>query len=225
MKLKSVMTARAVWLFDINDLNPKGKSIFPDLFDWLKEQYHFQKIPQSMEDRNAQGGLTFTSGDFQVKEEIFIDVGLEVYNDGLVAITRSSTADGEIFLSSLTDSLSKEYSLVFDTSMVRRKMYLSEVNVELTGSLSKISEPLNAFAKSISLAVGMNPQHGFELTGLIFGGDPISLPLSQHLLSGFQLERKAQAPFTENRYYSKAPLPTDKHLSLLEELEKIAMST
>jgi hypothetical protein len=220
MNLKSVMMARAIWLFDINDLNPKGKSIFPDIFEWLKDQYHFQKVPGSMDDKNQQGGLTFTNGEFQVKEEIFIEISLELYNDGFVATSKSSTADSERFLSNLMDSLSEEYSLVFAPSMIRRKVYVSELNVETTGSLAKFNGALNSFSKSISTTLGIDPEHGFELTGLIFGTDPTVLPISQQF-SGFQLERKIQAPFSENRFYSKAPLPTDKHMELLDKLENL----
>jgi hypothetical protein len=221
VKLKSVVMARAIWLFDTLDLNPKGKSLFPELFDWLKDQYHFEKIPKSVEDRDQHGGFSFTSGEFQVKEEIFIQIDLAVYNDGLVATTKSSTNDSEAFLSNLLDSLSKEYSLVFNPSMIRRKMYLSEINVETTGSLSRTSPAINDFAGKISSALGFTGELGFQPTGLIFGIDTTALPLSKQLFSGFYFERKVGAPFSENRFYSKAPLPTHQHLALLEELEKI----
>ena len=36
MELLNVQKARSVWLFDSNDLNPRGRSIGTDLFEWIK---------------------------------------------------------------------------------------------------------------------------------------------------------------------------------------------
>jgi hypothetical protein len=223
MKLKSVMLARAIWIFDIQDLNPKGKSIFPDLFDWLRDQYHFEKFPKSIDDRDQHGGWAFSEGEFQVKEEIFIKVDLAIYNDGLVATTRSSTSDSEAFLANALELLCEDYSLLFDPQMIRRKLYLSEINVAVEGSLRAINPALGEFSKKISSALSLDGEVGFQPTGIIFGIDQTALPTSKQLFSGFGFERKAGAPFSENRFYSKAPLPTDQHLKLLEELERTMM--
>jgi hypothetical protein len=223
MKLKSVMMARAIWLFDIQDLNPKGKSIFPEVFDWLKDQYHFAKFPKSIDERDQQGGWAFSEGDFQVKEEVFIGADLGIYNDGLVATTRSSTNDSEAFLANVLELICKDYSLTFDSQMIRRKMYLSEINVTAEGSLSLINPALSEFARKISSVLTLEGGLGFQPTGIIFGSDQTITPISKQLFAGFYLERKVGAPFSENRYYSKAPLPTDQHLGLLEEFERTFM--
>jgi hypothetical protein len=223
MKLKSVITARAIWLFDIQDLNPKGKSIFPDLFEWLKEQYHFGKFPKAIDDRDQHGGWAFSDGDFQVKEEIFIAADLAIYSDGLVATTHSSTSDTEAFMENVLESACKDFSLVFDPQMVRRKMYLSEINVTAEGSLSVINPALSEFARQISSALSLDGAQEFQPVGISFGSDQTITPISKQLFTGFSLERKIGAPFSENRYWSKAPLPTDQHLSLLEEFERTLM--
>ncbi|MBZ5515687.1 MAG: hypothetical protein LAN62_12765 [Acidobacteriia bacterium] len=220
MKLLSVTTARAIWLFDIQDMNPKGKSIFPDLLDWLKGEYHFQKFPKSTADRDEHGGLAFSEGDFQIKEEIF-DVAMSIYNDGLVATTQSSTDESEAFLVNVLDLACKEFSLKFDTSMIRRRMYLSEINVILDGSLSRINPNVEAISEEISAALSLDKASGFQLTGLILGADLTTLPPSKQVFSGFVIERKVGAPFSENRFWSKAPLPTNRHLELLNQFEKI----
>jgi hypothetical protein len=215
------MVARAIWLFDIRDMNPKGKSIFPELFDWLKDQYNFAKFPKSTAEVDQQGGWSFSDGQFQAKEEVFIDADLAVYNDGLVATTRSSTNDSEAFLENVLESACKDYSLVFDHSMIRRKMYLSEINVKANGSLSRINPTFDEFVGKISSALGFDSKTGFQLTGVIFGADQTALPMSMQIFSGFAFERKVGAPFSENRFYSKAPLPTHLHMELLEEFEKL----
>jgi len=221
VKLFSVMTARAIWFFDIQDMNPKGKSIFADLSEWLKDQYHFEKFPKSTDERDEHGGLAFMRGEFQVKENTFIPVDLGIYSDGLVATAQSSTNDSEAFLKDLLDSACKEFSLIFNDSMVRRKMYLSEINIKFDGSLDHMNPSLKQFAGKILSILGLDAKSQFQVTGMIFGADQISLPLSKQLFSGFVLERKGGAPFSENRFYAKAPLPTHQHLELLEELERL----
>src|SRR5207248_11230692 len=96
MQLLNVITARSVWLFDIAELNPRGKALFPDLFEWLKEAYDFQKVPSSLTDVDDTKAFVFSNGQYQAKEEIFVHVELKIYNDGLMANTQSSTRDTEI---------------------------------------------------------------------------------------------------------------------------------
>jgi hypothetical protein len=38
-------------------------------------------------------------------------------------------------------------------------------------------------------------------------------------IAPFSITRRAESRFSENKYFSEAPLPTDIHISLLEEFE------
>jgi hypothetical protein len=38
--------------------------------------------------------------------------------------------------------------------------------------------------------------------------------------AAFTIDRRAGKLFSENRYFSNAPLPKDEHIELIEELEK-----
>src|SRR6266446_285007 len=98
MELLNIVTARAVWLFDISELNPSGKTIFPDIFEWLKDAYNFDSAPKSITDVDSTKAFVFSRGTFQVREEIFVDVELKVYSDGFIANTWSSTHHSEAFL-------------------------------------------------------------------------------------------------------------------------------
>src|SRR5258708_2819668 len=113
MQLLNVNTARSAWLFDTAELNPRGKALFPDLFEWLKDAYDFQKIPSSMTDVDDTKAFVFSTGQYQAKEEIFVNVELKIYNDGLVANTQSSTRDTDRFLEDVLISASAEFSLNF----------------------------------------------------------------------------------------------------------------
>ena len=217
MELLNVLTARSVWLFDVAELNPKGKSVFPELFEWLKDTYNFEKYPKSVEDVDETKSLVFSRGNYQVKEEIFVDVELKIYKDGLIASTQSSTRYSDAFLHDVLKTLSQEYSLRYEPQMVRVKWYLSELHVRSQKNLGVINPQLDEFAKKISQSPGLQ----FEFAGISFWPRQAFPPLT---ISGFSLERKINTDRNENKYFSRAPLHTDDHFRLLEEIEMAFMS-
>jgi hypothetical protein len=213
MELKTVQRARSIWLLDLQELNPRGKAVGIDLIEWLKDAYQFSKVPKDPNDLDDTKALFFGGGQFQVREEIFIDAELRIYNDGLVADTRESTESSDLLLSDVFESAAKEFSLAYKPEMVRKKMYLSELIVSTEKSLAVLNPKLNQFAEKLTEAI--EDKLPVELAGVSFWS-----ATSPNLLH-FRFERKWGADFPENRYYSRAPLPTAKHQELLNELEAI----
>ena len=41
----------------------------------------------------------------------------------------------------------------------------------------------------------------------------------QHPISDFSIQRRADTPYTDKKYFSQAPVSTEEHLKLLEEFE------
>jgi len=217
MELLNVVMARAVWLFDMNELNPRGKSIFPELLDWIKEAYGFEKVPSSVTDLDETKALSFSRGSFQVKEEIFVNVELKIYTDGLVANTWSSTRDAEAFLTDMLKSASEEFSLVYKPEVIRRKMYLSELHVSSILNLINVNPKLGEFSEKVSQL----SHHEFEFAGLSFWPRQSFPPAT---ISAFSFERKINTDRDEYKYFSRAPFHTDEHFHLLEELEQAFMA-
>jgi len=214
MELLNVGTARAVWLFDVNELNPRGKTFLPDLLEWLKDAYKFESSPSSVTDLDKESKTwSFVRGSFQVRDEIFVDVSLKIYTDGLVADTWSSTHDSEAFLADVLKSASEEFNLAYKPETVRRKNYLSDVNVYSTMDLLTVNPKLAQFAEKISRLVN----HEFEFAGLDFWPRQF-YPLNE--ISSFSLVRKLKTDRDEHKYFSRAPFHTDDHLHLLEEIEQ-----
>jgi hypothetical protein len=54
------------------------------------------------------------------------------------------------------------------------------------------------------------------VTGIFFGYDTTH---TKPYAPIFTIERRADVPFVENKYFSTAPLPTDEHLKVLEDFE------
>jgi hypothetical protein len=220
MQILNVVSAKSIWLFDINDLNPRGKDVNSELLDWLKDNYYFEKAPKSPNDLDPEKkSLKFEQGRYQIKEEIFISVDLEIYNDGFVANSRSSTQDTDAFLDSLFSLVAKEFSLTYDPGMIRTKMHASELTVRLNAVMFDLNPKLTNFASQLSAMCGL-PIPPFEPSLLGFTTDLAISPLKP---AQFILERKAGSPFAERRYYSKAPVHTNQHEELLQELESILL--
>ncbi len=218
MQLLSVGLARSVWLFDINELNPTGKSIFPDILVWLGEKYSFQTFPKAIADIDQEKkAYLFKSGQFQTDADT-ISVNFSIYNDGVVAETWASTDKGDALLEEILRSAASKYGLVFRPEMVRTKQYVSEVNVRLDHHLNNLNPKIAPFCQMIG---GLFVRHNlppFEMTGMIFSPD---VSASSYKPPGLLIERKMGSPFTENRFWSKSPFTTKDHLVALEEFEKL----
>jgi len=236
MKLIHTRLARSIWLFDIRDLNPKGKDLLGDLVEWIKDSYQFAVAPdpknpvpsgpsnpvppapvQSPAPPQAPGGLLFQRGHFQARKEVSVEISnLTIYNDGIVVDAASSTEDGDRVAEDLLTSAAREFALSYDAETVRRKLYLSELIARSDLSLEAINPSLNVFADQLSKACtdGLRPQ--YRLGGISFWSEPNDSGI--HKL--FILERQAGKSLAEHRYFSQAQLQTAAHYSLLEALER-----
>src|ERR1700685_2478093 len=124
MRVLNTVSASSTWLFEVADLNPKGKSLFPELLDWLKDRYNFKTAPETAEAIEGKEGLQFKKGAYQAREEVFVDVDLTIFNDGVLAKTSSSTEDTDRFVEDVISGIVLDFSLTFDQNMIRRKIYL-----------------------------------------------------------------------------------------------------
>ena len=226
MRLLNINIARSIWLFSVQDLNPQGSAIESDLIEWLAKTYHFKKYPSSALDFDAQTktlslkGGKFKSGLTDEGKERYVSVDLSIYTDGLVANTRSSTEDSDKFLEEAIHSAVNRFQLVFDHQLIRQKSYLSEMDVQLDRSISLLNPKLTELAATISSLQQDLNTITFEFSGVSF----LPGPTAQTTVAAFSLERKINIPWSENRYFTKAPLHTHAHLQLLNDFESILIS-
>jgi hypothetical protein len=218
MKLQSIKLSRSIWLLPLVDLNPRGLNEF-SLIKSIIEKYKFVQVPSKPEEFDKNKGLKLGGGSFQLDTKQEISIELTVFTDGLVADSRSSTEDSDAFLDDFLTWISTEYFFINYKELIKSKIYLSELWVNTDKSLTILNSKLINFATRLnSLIVGHEHQPiEFEASGISFWTDPtiINPP------SPFKFERAENTSFKENRYYSVAPLQTDKHLIILKELEDI----
>jgi hypothetical protein len=209
MKVLSVGVARAFWVFDTAEINPGGKDIFTHLFPALLEEYKFKSYPKPGE--NFSQGLKFTNGEYVKEDGTVLVVNAAIFSDGVAAETFSSTKDAEEFLDTVLSDI-PDLGFTWDPEMVRRKIYVSQLNVKCTGSLNSLNPALAEFGEQVSAATNGT---AFGVAAIEFWPDQTQLikPVN------FSFQRKIGEPLDSNRYWSQAPLSTDKHIELLERLE------
>jgi hypothetical protein len=98
-------------------------------------------------------------------------------------------------------------------------MYLSELIVRSDASLDLVNARVAAFASRISEAFAETPKPQFHIASLQFWSEPNDV--GKHKM--FTLEHQAGKTFAEGRYFSQAPLQTEQHFRLLQDLEQIVM--
>src|SRR5260370_38575310 len=98
MEVLNVIKARSIRVFDLNDLNPHGKRIIPEIIGWLRERYDFRKVPSSVDDLDDTKALAFLDGGAKSRSGEILAVDLRIYNDGIVADTKASTEHTDAFI-------------------------------------------------------------------------------------------------------------------------------
>ena len=217
MKIMSVEKARSVWLMRMVDANPRGLYGI-SIITAIAERYKFLKLPPK-EQVEAGNEFKFSRGVFVKDDQTQLGVELSIYNDGLVADTRSSTDDSDAFIDDLLTYLSETFNITPYEQILSRRIYFNELWVKCDKKLHILNPKLKKFEKEIgelSHSDDSNKRE-FETAGLIFSVDP-TIPAAP---GAFRFERAANTPFTENRYFTAAPLTTKNHIELLEKFEKL----
>jgi hypothetical protein len=212
MKVLSVGLARVFLVFDISEINPTGKDIYVHLLPALLDDYKFKTSPKPGEDLSQ--GMKLTGGEFVKEDGTVLNVNVTIYSDGIAADTFSSTKDSEEFLATALSEL-PDAGFVWEPSMIRRKMYLSQLNVKCSASLDFLNPELSVIAKKLS-----------EMCGAVFGVAAFELWPDQTQKinpANFSFQRKVGEPLDTDRFWSQAALPTEQHVELLTSLE-VALS-
>lgn len=215
MEITAIALARVVSFIETLDLNPQGKAYFPNMVPALVERYGFLKFPQKLEDFDEEKGVTFEGGRF---ESITVQ-RIQVFSHVLVAETASSTSDSERILEDALTWASGTFGLHYRSGMIKRKAYVSQVIFHSDHLLDKLHPSLLKISAMLNSRV---PKYfGRELdyrpAGLTISYDPGSIKSGT---SVFSIEPRAEIPYSEHKYFSTAPLPTEEHIELLGWLEK-----
>lgn len=208
-----VLLAKSIWIINMRGVNPKGRNLSRVIVPKLKEWYGFEE-PTEFDD---QKGVKFTGGEVALSDnsQDTIGVNLTIYNDGTVVETTTSTDDADLFTEQVAERLANEGYIQYGPDLIRRKQYSSEIEAQPKSNLLMLPK-LEAFCQALANAIYPS-QTGMCVNpvSLLFDADPTS----QGKQIPFKFERRLGVPFSENLYYSHAPLRTQQHIEMLNLLE------
>jgi len=208
MKVINVLLARVIWFADLQLINPSGLALGP-IQTALRERYKFLVYPSSPQEFDMTRGVRYADGEF-VFEGKTIGVSINIYNNGWAADTFVSTEASEAFSNDLVGLLTAR-GFRSAKDFVTKIVYESQLLVHSKVKLRKTFDAFRSFEQLIAELSG-NPTE--QISGFYIGQDSAQL-------STFTLEYRIGIPFAENKYFSRAMLPTSKHLRALDDIEKI----
>lgn len=208
MQILETQLARIAFFADVRLLNPQGLSLRP-IHSGLLERYKFLIYPTAPTEFDLTKGIRYSDGEFAYERKP-IAVSFTIYNNGWLVETLVSTEAAEAFWNDIAEWL---IGIGFRSpkDVVTKTVYESQLVVQAQLDIVKSFDKLQGCAKFISELSG-NPRE--ELSGFYIGTET-------EQLSTFTFERRIGVPFSENKYFSRATLPTGKHVHALEEIEKI----
>jgi len=187
---------------------------FPDVVKAIVERYKFRKFPSKPEDFDESNGVVFEDGKAGNK----VIQKFTIFTTLLVVETRSNTDDSKQVIEDMLLWGATKFGIVYKTGAIKRHAYVSGLSFYSDPHLLTVSPILQNLATKTSAAltnIWEEPIH-YETITLSVGHDPLA---RKYGIAPFTITRRAEARFSDNKYYSEAPLPTEMHLTLLEEFE------
>ena len=216
MQLSAVLLARVIGFIDTSDLNPHGKAFFPALVPLLVERYGFQIYPKTPDDFDEDNkGVTFQTGH---TGETTIDK-IQIWRNGISVDVRSSTTDAADILESALLWLAKVGGLEYEKGGIKRWGYLSNLTFHSDIDFLNVNPAVIKLCERVteSVANKQGKNLDYNMAGITLDFDRWRTP---NQISSFTIQRRVEAPFSENKYFSAAPLPTDKHIEFLQLFEQ-----
>ena len=220
MKIVGLEYGRLALLVDLLELGGGGGMHATEMVAAVCARYKFAVPPKIGTQAEPQSVLRFEHGRAPNEKGIAL---FEVHPQGLVA-QASDTETADDFLRDVL-IFAKQHFGAKEPGPLSTTIYTSalvaEFKVDLSGLIAGWSTITSLLGGELKARYGVTAP--VEVHRLTLRPDPERMtPRLSGLLSDFTLERRTFVPYAAQRYYSIAPLPTDKHVELLTKLEKLA---
>jgi hypothetical protein len=215
MQVKAVLIARLLGFVELATLNPEGKIFFPNIISGIVERFGFQKYPTAPEHFDESKGIEFHDGQWDG-----VNVAkLIIYNNGFLVETQSDTDDSERILIASLQWAKKEFGITFTPEMIYRRRYLNDLVFSTDAPILDGFGPVNNLRTALS-----DMMEGVIEERLNYAGIRLDVDFErfqrQVAMAPLTIQRRNDYAFSDNTYFSEAPLPTALHVILLEQYEK-----
>jgi hypothetical protein len=215
VEISAIILARVLGYIETFDLAPRGKVFYPDFIHAVVERYKFQKFPKTFEETSEEKGIVFEEG----KAGNVVIQKFTIFQTLLAIETRSGTNDSKRILEEMLLWGAAKFGLNYTPNSIKRFAYISDLTFHSeVPLLNAACQPLIDLAAKTSIALSEIWQEPvqFHPANLAVGHDPLA---RRYGIAPFTITHRAEAKYSENKYFSEAPLPTDMHIELLQEFE------
>ncbi len=217
MKIVTIEGGRVLDLVPLEEIRPEGGVHLPDFLSAIGARYSFASVPTDLGDA-IKNGAKFAMGKFMLDGNPISIKELNIYSDGLICEAHG-TNFADLILDDLLHWAVEAFKLKERITPAHRTYTSSLVCIfdkSVESGLGKLTAISDLLSKAYNDSYGW--KYKFDLNRLAFNVDPKDIP---HLRStNFVLERRIQVAYSENRYFSIAPLKTEDHVALLETIER-----
>jgi hypothetical protein len=207
------LLARVLAYINAIDVVP-GTVFLPDFFDALVSRYRFQQYPADRKAFDIEKGIEFTDGLLgNVAIERFV-----IWKNLLVLETRINTDASKNAIEDILQWGADQFAFRYERGDIKRFAYISDIAFHSEAELityDPVLQWLSKVSSSVLTEIWQEPVE-YRTTSIKIGHDPVLRHLG---IAPFSLERRGQARFSDNEYFSEAPLPTNTHLELLHQFE------
>lgn len=216
MNIVAFSSGSFIALFPLEAFAPLGGLNERRTVDAIRERYKFANSPNMSSSRAEleRSGIVFEWGVHETAAGQATINKLSVHNDGVV-VRSNKTEYAEAFFNDITGWLVQEHGC---RTVQIRPLYVSEIVVDfeapMTNMIDKYREVVNLLLSRV------DGNQGVKIAAL----NAISFEFSTTnslAIAKFLIERRVGTTVEDERYFCSAPLTTERHLEVLQEIERL----
>lgn len=212
MNIVTFASGHLVSLFSVEAFAPVTGLNERLLIGAIRERYKFGSSPNISSIADVQRtGLEFQFGAFETEAGEITIQSLSFHNDGVVVRT-NKTGHAEHFFGDLIEWLINDFGC---RRVPIKPLYLSEIVVNFDRPMANLLKKYDRLLNLVFSSIDENRaaiSSAFSSLSIEFVGSAGEIPR-------FVIERRQGTAMKEERYYCSAPLKTEDHLKVLEEIE------
>lgn len=221
MKLIGTLQGICFLKFSPEEIAPRGGILAPAITNLMRTAYQARpavvmRVGQPINTNQIIPALAFANGQFSLNDETVSIVQIAFADQGLTVASKTTDDAGKI-MDHLVNTLDENLGFKIAQAETRRQ-YVSVAVVQFERSLLETIEPMNKIKKIIAEAI----KKPVDLKRLAIGPKGNSGPfitIETVDEADFVLEARVGHEFSENRYFSTAPMTTDAHVAILTQIE------
>ena len=216
MNIVAFSSGSFIALFPLEAFAPLGGLNERRTVDAVRERYKFVNSPDMSSSRAEleRTGIVFERGIHDTAAGQATINRLSVHNDGIV-VQSNKTEHAEAFFNDIAAWLVGEHGF----RQVRIKpLYLSEIVVDFETPVANI---INSYEEIVKLLLSHVDENRVVKTAA-FGALSFEFAANDSMAAAkFLIERRVGTTVEEERYFCSAPLTTEHHLQVIQEMERL----